>query len=297
MAYKFTETNKVNDEFTKVFGIGFKSFYDGLVSIATKQLWIDIVKFDEWLQKKHGNYEAEGKSLMDVVREHYGDEGVRLVDALTGEGDDSDGPKSEETIKKQKPQEIMEPKTMNERIAMAMLRQCALVWEHCTVLAKPVIKCECKFADIYKGMYGKTTQRNDAPIGRIDVYDSYASLWEANKANPIEGVYIDVKYEFVQLEVEGFRCSYRLGSIFDVTRSFCMGNGCTALMNKTVFGIDSSGKFARLPEVKKEAKKTAKAGKPKQAAKAATLSQHTEQEPTLAERLREVLLRQLKQAA
>ena len=95
MAYKFTETNKVNDEFTKVFGIGFKPFYDGLVSIATKQLWIDIVKFDEWLQKKHGDYEAEGKSLMDAVREHYGDEGVRLVDALTGEDEPKDGPKSE----------------------------------------------------------------------------------------------------------------------------------------------------------------------------------------------------------
>lgn len=204
----------------------------------------------------------------------------------------------------------MEQKTMNERIAMAMLRQCALVWEHCTVLAKPVIKCECKFADIYKGMYGKTTQRNDAPIGRIDVYDSYASLWEANEANPIEGVYIDVKYEFVQLEVESFKCSYRLESIFDVTRSFCMGNGCTALMNKTVFGIDSSGKFARLPEAKKAAKKkTAKGAKPKQAVKASGTNNlqvvtkqsascyQTTAEPTLAERLREVLLRQIKQAA
>ena len=106
MAYKFTETNKVNDEFTKVFGIGFKPFYDGLVSVATKQLWIDIVKFDEWLQKKHGNYEAEGKSLMDVVREHYGDEGVRLVDALTGEDEPKDGPKNEETIKKQNPKRL-----------------------------------------------------------------------------------------------------------------------------------------------------------------------------------------------
>ncbi|MBQ8713102.1 MAG: hypothetical protein IJ551_09845 [Prevotella sp.] len=95
MAYKFSETNKVNDEFTKVFGIGFKPFYDGLVSIATKQLWIDIVKFDEWLHKKHGNYEDSGKSMMDVVREHYGNEGARLVDALTGEDDDDDGPKSE----------------------------------------------------------------------------------------------------------------------------------------------------------------------------------------------------------
>lgn len=90
MAYKFSETNKVNDKFAKVFGIGFKPFYDGLVSVATKQLWIDIVKFDEWLQKKHGDY--DGKSMNDVIREHYGDEGVRLVNALTGE-DEPEGPK------------------------------------------------------------------------------------------------------------------------------------------------------------------------------------------------------------
>lgn len=93
MAYKFTETNKVNDEFMKVFGIGFKPFYDGLMSLATKQLWIDIVKFDEWLQKKHGCYEDDGKSMDDAIREHYGDKGVELVDALTG-ADDEKGPKS-----------------------------------------------------------------------------------------------------------------------------------------------------------------------------------------------------------
>ena len=200
----------------------------------------------------------------------------------------------------------MEPKTMNERIAMAMLRQCALVWEHCTVLAKPVTECECKFADIYKGMYGKTTQRNDAPIGRIDIdldKCEYQDVFD-RKMWEVEGVldyWPDGRWTRVQMFFRtsdtdpqmGFECGYPVESVFDVTRSFCMGNGCTALMNKTVFGIDSSGKFARLPEAKKAAKTKAT----KKAAKAATLSQHTEQEPTLAERLREVLLRQLKQAA
>ena len=84
MAYLFSETNKVNDEFRSVFGIGFKPFYDGLMSMAMKQLCIDILKFDEWLQKQHGNYEDEGKSMNDIIREHYGDKGLKLVDELTG---------------------------------------------------------------------------------------------------------------------------------------------------------------------------------------------------------------------
>ena len=95
MAYKFSETNKATNDFMKVFGIGFKPFYDGLMSVATKRLCIDVLKLDEWLQKKHGNYEDQGKSMNDVIREHYGDEGVRLVDALTGEDEPKDGPKSE----------------------------------------------------------------------------------------------------------------------------------------------------------------------------------------------------------
>lgn len=86
MAYLFSQTGKLNDKFRSVFGVGFKPFYDGLVSIATKQLCIDILKFDEWLHQQHGNYEDEGKSMDDIIREHYGEKGVELINEVTDMG-------------------------------------------------------------------------------------------------------------------------------------------------------------------------------------------------------------------
>lgn len=87
MAYKFSETASLSDEFMNVFGIGFKPFYDGLISIASKCLCIDILKFDEWLHQQHGNYEDDGKSMDDIIREHYGEKGVRLINEVTDMGD------------------------------------------------------------------------------------------------------------------------------------------------------------------------------------------------------------------
>lgn len=82
MAYTFPQTHQLNDEFYKVFGIGFKPFYDGLISIASKKLCIDILKFDDWLHEKYGDYENEGKSMDDIVREKYGEKGVKLIEEL-----------------------------------------------------------------------------------------------------------------------------------------------------------------------------------------------------------------------
>ena len=87
MAYKFSETGKLSDEFRNVFGIGFKPFYDGLISVAAKQLCIDILKFDEWLHQQHGNYEDDGKCMDDIIREHYGEKGVELINEVTDMGD------------------------------------------------------------------------------------------------------------------------------------------------------------------------------------------------------------------
>lgn len=87
MAYKFSQLNKLGDEFRSVFGIGFKPFYDGLISVASKCLCIDILKFDEWLHQQHGNYEDEGKSMDDIIREHYGEKGVELINEVTDMGE------------------------------------------------------------------------------------------------------------------------------------------------------------------------------------------------------------------
>ena len=83
LVYKFSQLHQLNDEFDRVFGIGFKPFYDGLVSVTSKHLCIDILKFDEWLHKKHGNYEDAGQSMDNCIREHYGNEGVKLINRVS----------------------------------------------------------------------------------------------------------------------------------------------------------------------------------------------------------------------
>ncbi len=196
MAYKFTETNKVNDEFTKVFGIGFKPFYDGMVSVATKQLWIDIVKFDEWLQKKHGNYEDEGKSMMDVVREHYGDKGVELVDALTG-ADDEESPKSELV-------EIEGVKTVAERTV-----------DDYEVTYKPY-KNYHKGLDVNQVVYDlMTIAAHDMLNWGTTVYaGEYTAAEMAGTVGYLHQFVENSDYKLVNIKTETFCCSYHAGEAF-----------------------------------------------------------------------------------
>lgn len=198
MAYKFTETNRVNDEFTKVFGIGFKPFYDGLVSLATNRLWIDIVKFDEWLQKKHGNYEDDGKSMMDVIREHYGDKGVELVDALTGEDEPKDGPKSE-LIERDGIKTVAE-RTVNDT----------------EVTYKPYGKYH-KGLDVNQVVYDLMT------IAAQDMLDTYGTAMysgdytAAEMAGTVGYLHQFIEggdYKTIGIKTETFCCSYHAGEAF-----------------------------------------------------------------------------------
>lgn len=124
MAYKFSETGKLGDEFQRVFGIGFKPFYDGLMSVASKQLCIDILKFDEWLHKKHGDYEDAGQSMEDCIREHYGDEGVKLINEVIGADDDVLlEPELEPEKPKRKPKAKAKGKAKGKKITEKMLNE------------------------------------------------------------------------------------------------------------------------------------------------------------------------------
>lgn len=196
MAYKFSETNKVNDEFTKVFGIGFKPFYDGMVSVATKQLWIDIVKFDEWLQKKHGNYEDDGKSMMDVIREHYGDKGVELVDALTG-ADDEESPKSELV-------EIEGVQTVAERTV-----------DDYEVTYKPN-KNYHKGLDVNQVVYDlMTIAAHDMLNWGTTVYaGEYTAAEMAGKVGYLYQFVGGEDYKIIRIKTETFCCSYHAGEAF-----------------------------------------------------------------------------------
>lgn len=301
--YKFSELNKLGDKFMSVFGIGFKPFYDGLMSVASKQLCIDIMKFDEWLHEKHGDYEDAGQSMDDCIREHYGDEGAKLINEVIGMDSDDVPPEPEPEEPKKKPKANVKKiteKTTNERIAMALLMQCAIVWEHCTKLDRKVTSCELKFADVWNGM-GDYKMWKKCPIGQIEVDVDECEhpdvlIRRMKATDGVEDFRYDGRWTMVKMFVQtddrdpsiGFGCGYWLNGVFGVARDFCMMNACQSLLNKTVFGMDGNGKWARLPEVKADGKAKPK---PKAAKEAA------EHQPSFAERLREALLKHYKAAA
>lgn len=205
----------------------------------------------------------------------------------------------------------MDQKKVNERIAMALLMQCAIVWEHCTKLDRKVTSCELKFADVWNGT-GDYKMWKKCPIGQIeldvDKCEHLDVLIRRMKATDgVEDFRYDGRWTMVKLFVQtddrdpsiGFGCGYPLDGVFGVARDFCMMNACQSLLNKTVFGMDGNGKWARLPEVKTDGKACKPKPKAKkQAARAAVVQQQTEPaEPTFAERLREALLKHYRQAA
>lgn len=210
----------------------------------------------------------------------------------------------------------MDQKKVNERIAMALLMQCAIVWEHCTKLDRKVTSCELKFADVWNGT-GDYKMWKKCPIGQIEVdvdkCEHLDVLIRRMKATDgVEDFRYDGRWTMVKLFVQtdgsdpsmGFGCGYPLNGVFGVARDFCMMNACQSLLNKTVFGMDGNGKWTRLPEVKPAKNKaTTKKARPKaKAAKAAGAAAEYQpsdigHQPSFAERLREALLKHYRQAA
>lgn len=205
----------------------------------------------------------------------------------------------------------MDQKKVNERIAMALLMQCAIVWEHCTKLDRKVTSCELKFADVWNGT-GDYKMWKKCPTGQIEVdldkCEHLDVLIRRMKATDgVEDFRYDGRWTMVKLFVQtddrdpsmGFGCGYPLDSVFDVARDFCMMNACQSLLNKTVFGMDGNGKWARLPEVKTDGKSKAATKKAKPKAKAAKeAAEHQpssiSHQPSFAEQLREALLKHYK---
>lgn len=44
--------------------------------------FIDIIKFDEWLHLKHGEYEAKGLSMKDLIEKEYGKDASAFIQSL-----------------------------------------------------------------------------------------------------------------------------------------------------------------------------------------------------------------------
>lgn len=170
----------------------------------------------------------------------------------------------------------MEQKTLNERIAMALLRQCALVWEHCVSTDTNYIDGKCSLSDVKRGAYGKQANRRKSKIGMVYVEDpKWPDVFD-RKIQEIDGV--SVCDGFVRLTVDGFSCGYCLEKVFEVAYDFCRMNDCSRLSNKMVFGWDNGERYAVLPEVHAKTEKAVK----NETDTASTIE--------LAERLRQALL-------
>ena len=198
MAYKFSELNKLGDEFQEVFGIGFKPFYDGLMSIACKQLTIDILKFDEWLQKKHGRYEDEGKSLNDVVREHYGERGIQLINDTTMATEKL----KSDTVEMDGVTTVAE-RTVDERYGQ--------------VTYKP-------YGNYHKGLDVNQVVYDLMTIAAQDMLDTYGTATyggdytAAEMAGTVGYLHQFIEgedYKLVRIETETFCCSYHAAQVFE----------------------------------------------------------------------------------
>ena len=73
----------------KHFGIktDVQKYVDVLVSAITGQISMDVIKFDDWLHERHGNYEEErGISMADLIKKEYGQASYSFVTACLGKG-------------------------------------------------------------------------------------------------------------------------------------------------------------------------------------------------------------------
>lgn len=69
-------------DFQQVFRMSMVDIYDAQMSWIMQKFTIRIDVLDERLHMKYGQYEERGLSMEDIVREHYGPEGVELLNAL-----------------------------------------------------------------------------------------------------------------------------------------------------------------------------------------------------------------------
>jgi hypothetical protein len=68
-------------EFHSHFHISFHPFFMAVYSVATDRIQFDLVKFDYYLHRLHGDYDSEGagKSMRDIVTEKYGAEATQFI--------------------------------------------------------------------------------------------------------------------------------------------------------------------------------------------------------------------------
>ena len=52
------------------------------MSFVTNTFQVDLIKFDDILHRKFGDYEGQGLSMKDIIKREYGDAGINLIEQL-----------------------------------------------------------------------------------------------------------------------------------------------------------------------------------------------------------------------
>jgi hypothetical protein len=80
---KFNVITKTIQKFHSFFpGIRFNDFMDPALSFCIGKPKIDLIKFDNYLHEKHGNYEFRDMSMSDVLAQNYGDKARAFIEGL-----------------------------------------------------------------------------------------------------------------------------------------------------------------------------------------------------------------------
>lgn len=155
----------------------------------------------------------------------------------------------------------MNQKAFNERIVMSLLRQCAWVWEHCTDCQN---EGEFSLFEVTQGM-GKNSHKSKS--GYVVVDTKLCKYWDIfNKTEPIDGLEFDKdtymsRMTFRKDDGYDFCFSFPIGDVFGVTRDFCIGNACQALMGRMVFGYTDGERWSHLPGAEPPAARKSKTSK------------------------------------
>lgn len=62
----------MKEDFNRFFDFPISDCYDSFMSAITKEFKLDIFSIDSFIHGKFGDYEDEGKSMSEVITEHYG---------------------------------------------------------------------------------------------------------------------------------------------------------------------------------------------------------------------------------
>ncbi|MDR2385835.1 MAG: hypothetical protein LBD80_09310 [Tannerella sp.] len=80
--YYIGQWNQAGQDFQRVFQTSIAPFYDGMTSLVFCKICINILVFDDYLQKLYGDYTERGMSMQDIVIEKYGREANELLEKL-----------------------------------------------------------------------------------------------------------------------------------------------------------------------------------------------------------------------